>query len=120
LYRRVPRGHPPAQVAALLNQADAAIITSGAGLEQLLALTPTDCLPRLLGLQLVVPAPRVVELARLKGFWVPPLLPEQMTDAALAEALGRWWRAIPDTSSGVISGAIPSAACPSTAPPDHD
>lgn len=98
LYRRVPHPQAPDHVARLIEQADAAVLTSAGALDQLLAVTPAGAQTALRRMQLVVPAPRVVELARSRGFAAPALLPEQITDAAYARALAGWWARRPEAA----------------------
>jgi uroporphyrinogen-III synthase len=90
VYRRVPVAHAVEVVAAALAACEAAIVSSGEALAQLLSLTPPALRPRLLGLQLALPSPRVVEKARQAGFTKEPLLPPRVSDAAYVELLDRW------------------------------
>lgn len=89
VYRRVAVDHPPAAVAALLQQADIAVIPSGEALQRLCALTPPEARARLTALQLAVPSPRVIETARTLGFSAEPLLPARVSDAAYLDVLRR-------------------------------
>lgn len=89
-YRREPVRHAPEAVAAALAELDIALLTSGEALEQLLALTPETERERLLGLPLVVPSARVVELARRLGFQAALLVPDAVSDAAYLACLLRW------------------------------
>jgi uroporphyrinogen-III synthase len=90
VYRRLPLAHPPEAVAAALNAADVAIVSSHETLVQLLALAPPALRPHLLDLQLALPSARVVEKARELGFTRPPLLPARVADAAWLELLQSW------------------------------
>jgi uroporphyrinogen-III synthase len=90
VYRRRPVPHEPAAVAAAVDGADVAIVSSGEALAQLRRLTPADRRERLLGLQLALPSPRVVEKARQAGFRQPPLLPTRVSDTAYVELLQHW------------------------------
>jgi uroporphyrinogen-III synthase len=92
LYRRETVAHDPADVARLIADCDAIVATSAQGLDRLLALLPPPLRKQLLGKQLVVPSPRVVEHALNIGFVAPPLLPDQITDAAFVSALAGWWQ----------------------------
>lgn len=96
LYRRVALPHTGACLQLLLGSAQAAIVTSGAGLRHLYRLTPPAALPALLRLQLVLPSARVVELARALGFIRAPLLPARVSDADFVEALKNWRLRRPD------------------------
>ncbi len=90
IYRRVPLQHPPQTVAAAIEASDVAIVSSGEALSQLLRLTPAQTLPRLLALQLALPSPRMIGIARAAGFTRTPLLPARVSDAAYVELLERW------------------------------
>ena len=90
VYRRRPVPHEAAAVGAALDGADVAIVSSGEALAQLQRLTPADRRERLLGLQLALPSPRVVEKARQAGFRQPPLLPTRVSDTAYVELLQHW------------------------------
>jgi uroporphyrinogen-III synthase len=92
VYRRVGVAHPPERVLAALQGAQAAIVTSGEALRQLLRVTPSAAQAQLRTLRLVVPSARVVELARELGF-APPLVPEHISDADFVRCLERWWSA---------------------------
>lgn len=91
VYRRVALPHSPEQMTAALRGTRAAIVTSGEALQQLLRLTPDRALASLRELRLVLPSARVVELARDHGFAAPPLVPEQISDAACVRCLEQWW-----------------------------
>lgn len=88
LYRRAAIDHAEPTVRAALQDLDAAICTSGEGLERLLALTPVDLHGALRALVLVAPSPRVLELARRLGF-VSVSAPVQISDEALVQCLER-------------------------------
>ena len=94
VYRRVALPHDPAQVGALLPASDVVLVANAEALEQLIALTPEPERVHLLGLQLVVPSPRVVELAAAQGFTQPALVPDQMTDAGYVHCLEQWFGAL--------------------------
>lgn len=86
VYRRLPLPYDGAHVAAQLQQCDAIIITSAAALEHLLKVTPETARSALFERQLVVPSPRVRDLAIERGFR-SPLMPEKMSDAAIIHTL---------------------------------
>lgn len=86
VYRRVPLPYPPDAVASALRKSDVIVITSGESLQHLVRLTPEGTRATLLKKALVVPAARVVEVARELGFHQPPRLAEPMSDAALCAA----------------------------------
>lgn len=90
VYRRVAVAHAPAQLEAALRPAQAILVTSGEALAQLWRLTPAPLRAELLGKRLAVPSARVVEKALALGF-EPPLLPEQVSDAAFVRCLEHWW-----------------------------
>lgn len=90
VYRRVPVAHPPPLVEDALRDAGAIVVTSGEALAQLLHLTPEASRPALRRKRLAVPSARVVEQALELGF-EPPLLPEQVSDAAFVRCLEHWW-----------------------------
>lgn len=92
VYRRVALPYLPQTVAELLGQTDVAIVTSGEALTRLVSLAADHARDILLGLPLVVPSRRVVEQARQLGFRRPPLVPEQVADAALLQCLEHWHR----------------------------
>lgn len=89
-YRRQPLPLAAQAVTEALDGCDVALITSGESLLLLLAATPLAQRPMLLALPLVVPAARVVELARQAGFCGPLLVPDTVSDAAYVERLQRW------------------------------
>lgn len=93
VYRRVALPHAPDALAQAAAGAHAAIVTNGEALQQLAQRMPDAERPALLGLQLVVPSRRVVELAHEWGFKAPPLIPEQIADAGYLHCLERWWSA---------------------------
>jgi uroporphyrinogen-III synthase len=86
VYRRVALPYPPDAVAAALRKSDVIVITSGESLHHLVRMTPDGSRAALLKKPLVVPAARVVEVARELGFLQPPRLAEPMSDAALCAA----------------------------------
>lgn len=91
VYRRVALPHMPDALAQAIAAVDAAIVTSGEALQQLAQRMPAAAQAALLGLQLVVPSRRVVELAHELGFKALPLIPEQIADAGYLHCLERWW-----------------------------
>lgn len=94
VYRRVPV-HPAADdVAALLRRADAAIVTSGETLTQLVRVTPACARERLLALQLVVPSARVVQTAIELGFGSRPLAPASVSDSDFVDLVVAWARRV--------------------------
>ncbi len=97
VYRRVTLPHAPETLAQAMAGADAAIVTNGEALQQLVARTPAPLRPHLFALQLVVPSPRVVEQALELGFTAVPLVPEQIADAGYVRCLERWCNARPKT-----------------------
>lgn len=86
-YRRsrVPVARPRLQ--ALLDEADAIVVTSGDSLSHLHAITPAVLRPRLHNRQLVVPSARVLKQARDLGFAQPPPRSAPMRDEAVVAAL---------------------------------
>jgi uroporphyrinogen-III synthase len=84
---------PRARLAALIDTADAVVVTSGAALDHLLALADGELAGRLAARQLVAPSARVVKQTR-KGFhWTyPPVVPARMSGEAVVAALARLWR----------------------------
>lgn len=91
VYRRRSTYPHPERVARMVRQADVAIVTSGHGLERLVALTPALERPRLMRLQLVAPSDRVVQKALHFGFVCAPLVPERVSDADFVDAICAWW-----------------------------
>lgn len=91
VYRRKVRPVNPDEVASLIIQADAAIVTSGESLRALRRATPTASVSKLLTLQLVVPSMRVVKVAMEEmGFRLHPLVPDRVSDDEFVQALLRW------------------------------
>lgn len=86
LYRRAPIDHSPDTLRGALQQVDAIICTSGQGVERLQQLTPADARGLLYARMLVVPSPRVLELARRLGF-SDVRAPAAMSDEALVGCL---------------------------------
>ena len=86
LYQRVTLDHTPDDVANALTSADSLICTSGDSVERLHALTPEEFRPALHARLLVVPSPRVIELARRLGF-VSIRAPASISDPALVDCL---------------------------------
>lgn len=87
VYRRRAL-HPNSEhVAMLIDQADAAIVTSGESLRLLWNLTPISSRRKLQRLQLVVPSLRVVQIAREMGFRHQPLVPYRVSDDEFVKAL---------------------------------
>lgn len=99
LYRRLAIDYPEPHVRAALKDLDAVICTSGEGLERLLALAPTDTAGKLFAGVLVVPSPRVLELARRRGF-VSVSAPAQTSDEAFAHCLEQTLTQAPDPTLG--------------------
>ncbi|MEQ1440125.1 uroporphyrinogen-III C-methyltransferase [Fontimonas sp. SYSU GA230001] len=91
VYRRVALPHAAETLAQAVAGVDAAIVTNGEALQQLVRRVPDAARDALLRVQLVVPSRRVVELAREMGFTAPPLIPEQIADAGYLHCLERWW-----------------------------
>lgn len=86
LYRRVPIEHSPEVVRAAADACDAIICTSGDSLERLCALLPEDLQSAMRARLLVVPSPRVLELARRLGF-AEVRAPQRTSDESLVECL---------------------------------
>lgn len=86
LYRRVPVDHPAAAVRTAVESCDAIICTSGEGLGRLRALLPDELLAHAQSRLLVVPSPRVLELARRLGF-AEVRAPQRTSDEALVDCL---------------------------------
>lgn len=86
LYAREPVAHAAEEVARAISTVDAMLCTSGQGVERLHAITPDNLRPALLSRLLVVPSPRVLELARRLGFSAA-LAPAQTSDEALVACL---------------------------------
>lgn len=86
LYRREAIEYPARVVRLAAERCDATICTSGENLERLHALLPSDLRARLQGCLLVVPSPRVIELARRLGF-AEVRAPDRTSDEALVECL---------------------------------
>ncbi len=92
LYRRRAVAHAPDLVTTQLHACDAIVLTSGEGAMRLIEMTPDGSRNTLFRKTLLVPSTRVAEKVRELGFTVPPLLPEQIADPAMADALADWWR----------------------------
>lgn len=93
VYRREGAALAPARLAALVETADAIVVTSGGGLARLATLAssaPERIQAALFATQLVVPSSRVVKQALDLGFTVTPLAPARMEQAALVDVLARW------------------------------
>lgn len=86
LYQRVPVDHAEAAVGHAVETAAAVICTSGESLQRLCALTPSASQDALRRCVLVVPSPRVLELARRLGF-DDVRAPAAMSDEALVGCL---------------------------------
>ncbi len=93
VYRRRALRHDAATLAAALDAAEIAIVTSAAALAALLDTTPAALRDRLLDLPLALPSQRVVEKAREAGFRHEPLVPTRVTDSDWLDLLQRWRRA---------------------------
>jgi uroporphyrinogen-III synthase len=89
VYRRVRVAIPGPRLQALLEEADAIVITSGEALGHLEAITPVALRPRLHGRQLVVPSARVLKQAHDLGFARPPPRSAAMRAEAVVAALAR-------------------------------
>lgn len=86
LYRREPVDYAADVISRALRQLDALVCTSGESLERLRAITPDSAWPSLQSRLLVVPSPRVLELARRLGF-TAVRAPVQTSDEALIACL---------------------------------
>ena len=86
LYRRVPRAYTPDQVGAVLQQIDAILCTSAENVERLHQLAPAAQHRQLLTRVLVLPSPRVLELARRLGFEAI-FAPDHTSDEAFVHCL---------------------------------
>lgn len=86
LYARLPVEHAADDVLRALQNVDAIVCTSGESVERLHALTPAAAHAALHSRVLVVPSPRVLELARLLGF-LTVRAPAQTSDEALVACL---------------------------------
>lgn len=87
VYQRCPLTVEPVQAQALIEQADALVVTSGEALERLIAVTPAPLRTRLFTRPLVVPGERVLLMARGLGFSGAAAVPQPMTDAGILRAL---------------------------------
>ncbi len=87
VYRRCLLSPSGATVVSALSTANQAIVTSGEILQRLFELTPMDSRDRLLGLQLVVPSARVVQMAQSMGFRKVCLVPSPLSEQALVKAV---------------------------------
>lgn len=92
LYRRRAVAHAPDRVNTQLHACDAIVLTSGEGAARLVEITPDESRDTLFSSTMLVPSTRVAEKVRELGFTVPPLLPEQIADPAMVDALAQWWR----------------------------
>lgn len=90
VYRRVELPHDGPAIARMVDEADAAIVTSGEALSRLATLMPEAARADLWRLPLVVPSRRVVEQALRLGFLSTPMMPEQVSDAAYLHCLEQW------------------------------
>lgn len=86
LYQRVAVDHSPATLREAAESCDAIICTSGDGLERLCERLPDDLRSRVQSCLLVVPSPRVLELARRLGF-AEVRAPQRTSDEALVDCL---------------------------------
>lgn len=91
LYRREKAMIAPAELAALINDNDAAVVTSGEALQHLCTMLRgcdrAALHPGLAQLQLVVPSPRVVKLVPEELFRQPARAAARMTAQAVVAAL---------------------------------
>jgi uroporphyrinogen-III synthase len=92
LYRREAIAYQSDVAAVLIDSADAIVLTSAEAVGRLLELAPAMSSGTLLDKAVLVPSPRVAEKVRESGFTVPPLLPQQIDDSAMVDALADWWR----------------------------
>lgn len=89
VYRRGRVTIPRPRLQALLEEADAIVVTSGEALAHLTAITPASLRPRLHGRQLVVPSARVLQQALDLGFTQPPPRSAAMRAEAVVAALAQ-------------------------------
>lgn len=91
LYRREKAVIAPVQFAALINENDAAVVTSGEAVQHLCTMLQnrdrTALQPGAVQLQLVVPSPRVVKLVPEELFRQPARAAARMTAQAVVAAL---------------------------------
>ena len=86
VYRRVAIAYAPGTVRGAVADSDAIVCTSGENLDRLHALYPPELLDVLHARLLVVPSPRVLELARRLGF-AEVRAPQRTSDESLVECL---------------------------------
>lgn len=90
VYRRRALQPAPDALAAAIDAAQIAIVTSADALTALLQSTTGATRARLLDLALAVPSARVVEKAREAGFRQPAEVPARITDADWLDLLHSW------------------------------
>ncbi len=88
VYRRVAAEFTPKQLAKLVDDIDAIVITSGEALEHLANLASQHS--ALFAVQLVVPSQRVVQMAQDLGFISTPLIPAHISDEDILDVLREW------------------------------
>jgi uroporphyrinogen-III synthase len=86
VYRRAAVEHSEGAVRAAAAGSDAIVCTSGESLERLCQLLPNDLRSAVTSRLLVVPSPRVLELARRLGF-AEVRAPQRTSDESLVECL---------------------------------
>ncbi len=101
-YAEVYRRDCPAALAAddeRLAKADIILITSGAGLDNLVAMTPPAQRPRLFTTPLLLVSERTVTQARQLGFQAECLLSPRAADEAILDTLLGWAQQRPSTKT---------------------
>lgn len=91
VYRR-ERPEPCSAEQDWLEKADIITITSSEALQNLIAMTPAELRPRLLGKPLVVISKRTAQLAEELGFHHSPILTSRAGDDAILKAICDWAR----------------------------
>lgn len=86
VYRRAPVELQSADVEALAQEHDVIVITSGEALERLADATESSK-ATVFRTQLLVPSQRVANIAEELGFISRPLMPEQISDQGILDAL---------------------------------
>ena len=92
LYQRLRPVLSPAPLIAAwqVNQLDAIVATSAAGLQNLYELVAPEAREQLLATPLAVVTPRMVQLAQQLGFQQPCILAERADTSAIVAALDSW------------------------------